>query len=98
MIVIKIIICLYALLMLLAAIQDFKNNKIFSMLIITTTLVIIVSFFLPTVLFQVLSVAGLIIFQIMAIYHGLAQHNFHLVHHMIRLMVTVTMILAVLFS
>jgi hypothetical protein len=105
MILLKIIIGIYALLMIIASLQSLskerndQDKKLFHYINFTISAVLIVFLIFIPQNYLILFVSVLLIgYQILAIYRGLSTHSFHLQHHIIRFLITIVLIIALFFT
>lgn len=96
MIFIKTTICLYAILVLIASFQEVKtkneNSAIMFFNIFFSIIMILSIFFMPFLIVKWTITLSLIGIQVVAILNGKKQHAFHLVHHIVRGIITLFLI------
>lgn len=98
LIILKMILGCYAILMLIAAFQNFRTTHRYTNIIIClSSLTILIALFLSSAVFTPAVIVSLILFQLTAFLTG-RQQQFHLTHHLIRLIITSLLIIAVLTS
>lgn len=102
MTLLKIIICSYALLMIIASsqslIKDHDTDKMFHFINLIISIALIVSLVIVPKTYLVVPVAFVLVgYQILAIYRGVSLHSFHWQHHVVRLILTVALILTLVY-
>lgn len=97
-IIVKVIITLYALLMLFASIKEINSkNRLGNMFNIIGGIAILISDFLGAEYFKIISIIALLIFIITAIFNGLQNHAFHIKHHIARFIITILFISLIIY-
>ncbi|CAH0417823.1 hypothetical protein [Periweissella ghanensis] len=93
MLMLRILIGLYALLMLFAGFQVLikEENKLYIIHIMVSLITLISAFFANWQLFTIVAIAAIIAYQLLALYRGLTTF-FHWQHHVIRLIISVAVI------
>jgi len=95
-IILKVILGSYAILMLVAACQNFLvTYRLTNMIIGLSSLMMLGALLLSETLFRSMTITALILFQLMAFLNGY-QQQFHLVHHIVRLIITMFLVIAIL--
>lgn len=95
-IILKVILGGYAILMLIAACQNFLvTHRLTNMIIGLSSLMILGALLVSETLFRPMTITALILFQLMAFLNG-CQQQFHLVHHIVRLIITMLLVIAIL--
>lgn len=97
-VIVKIIISLYALLMIVASVTELKSKGRWGNLLnLLTGLAILFSNFADIASFKIVAIIGLIIFQLTAILNGFQNKSFHIKHHIVRLFITIILITLIIF-
>ncbi len=97
-IIIKIIVSLYALLMILASVTELNSkNRWGNILNLISGLTILLSNFMSLGSFRTVTIIGLIIFELTAILNGLQSNSFHIKHHLTRFLITLILIALIIF-
>ena len=95
-IILKVILGSYAILMLVAACQNFLvTYRLTNMIIGLSSLMMLGALLLSETLFRSMTITALILFQLMAFLNGY-QQQFHLVHHIVGLIITMFLVIAIL--
>lgn len=99
-IVIRIIIDLYAILMIVASFQSIHNNPKqsipFHLINLFISLLILSTSFFKLKIFIIGSIIGIIGYQLTAIYRGISTNNLHIRHHIIRAVISFILITGLL--
>ena len=97
-IIIKIIVSLYALLMILASVKELNSKSRWgNILNLISVFTILLSNFMNLGLFKTVAIIGLIIFELTAILNGLQNNSFHIKHHLTRFLITLIFIVLIIF-
>ncbi|AFS40487.1 hypothetical protein GCM10025884_17750 [Leuconostoc gelidum subsp. gelidum] len=97
-IIIKIIVSLYALLMILASVKELNSKSRWgNILNLISGFTILLSNFMNLGLFKTVAIIGLIIFELTAILNGLQNNSFHIKHHLTRFLITLIFIVLIIF-
>ncbi len=97
-IAIKIIISLYALLVMLASLTELNSkNRWGNILNLISGLTILLANFMSLGSFKTVTIIGLIIFELTAILNGLQNNSFHINHHLTRFLITLVFIVLIIF-
>lgn len=98
MVFLKIIIGVYALLMIAASVQsmvkEHDTKKTFHYINFLISLCLVLSLIFATHYYLIFSVSILLIgYQILAMYRGVSTHSLHWQHHIVRLIATIAIII-----
>ncbi|MBS9336245.1 hypothetical protein [Fructobacillus papyrifericola] len=97
-ITLRILIAIYAVLMLVATTQSIKKNQkgqlLLNVLNIMVSVILLLGVLCNWFYFTVIAAVSLIAYQALAISRGFSLHDFHLKHHLVRLCVTGLILIA----
>ena len=97
-IIVKVIVTLYALLMVFASIKEFNSkDRLGNTVNIISGIAIFLSNFLENEYFKIISIIGLLVFIVTAIINGLQNHAFHIKHHIARFIITIIFIILIIY-
>ena len=97
-IIVKVIVTLYALLMVFASIKEFNSkDRLGNTINIISGIAIFLSNFLENEYFKIISIIGLLVFIVTAIINGLQNHAFHIKHHIARFIITIIFIILIIY-
>ncbi|BAX72616.1 hypothetical protein LEMES_01173 [Leuconostoc mesenteroides] len=97
-VILKIVISTYALLMMTASVKGLRSKNFWgNVLNITSGLAMLYSNFIGLGSFKIVTIIGLIIFQLTAILNGLQNKSFHFKHHIVRSLITLVLIILIVF-
>ncbi|AOT57139.1 hypothetical protein DFP99_1128 [Weissella soli] len=102
MIIIRVLIGIYALLMIIASVQSLISEKDtdreFHYINFLISIALIISLIYVSEPYIVIPVSiSLIGYQALALYRGVSTHSFHWQHHVVRLIITIILITILLF-
>lgn len=97
-IIVKVIVTLYALLMVFASIKEFNSkDRLGNTVNIISGIAIFLSNFLENEYFKIISIIGLLVFIVTAIINGLQNHASHIKHHIARFIITIIFIILIIY-
>lgn len=97
-IIVKVIVTLYALLMVFASIKEVNSkDRLGNTINIISGVAIFFSNFLGNEYFKTISIIGLLVFIVTAIFNGLQNHASHIKHHIVRFLITIIFIILIIY-
>jgi len=84
--------------MVFASIKEVNSkNKLGNIFNIISGIAILFSDSLGTEYFKIISIIGLLVFSVTAIFNGLKSHSFHIKHHIVRFIITILFIILIIY-